>query len=403
MKNQSYASMPNLDRDSRLLMGFLTLIVIAMYVVTLVTVPSVRQPLTFIVFTLLIIIHLALHWSLEKITEHSMNWVTWYVIAQGLIAFAITILSNTVGMIFALFMGLIGESVGLLGIKRWGLLALSYYLLLTMISFAYFLGAASLGWWALGTAPTVIFIVIYVSMYMRQSEARVRAQMLLVELEKANLQLTEYADRVEDLTIANERQRMARELHDTLSQGLAGLILQLEAADANLAADRSDKARVIIQQSMQQARATLESSRRAIDNLRQPEPESMEVAIQKEATQFSEYSGIPCELCLEIPGRYLEEIHEAVIRSVAEALNNIARHADAHKVELSALSENGSLRLIVKDDGKGFDPENIPAGHYGILGMRERIRLVGGQMEINSSSQSGTTLILTIPLNDEEE
>jgi signal transduction histidine kinase len=106
---------------------------------------------------------------------------------------------------------------------------------------------------------------------------------------------------------------------------------------------------------------------------------------------------------LEIPGRYLEEIHEAVIRSVAEALNNIARHADAHKVELSALSENGSLRLIVKDDGKGFDPENIPAGHYGILGMRERIRLVGGQMEINSSSQSGTTLILTIPLNDEEE
>ena len=92
-----------------------------------------------------------------------------------------------------------------------------------------------------------------------------------------------------------------------------------------------------------------------------------------------------------------------MVRSVAEALNNISRHAEAQKVEISALCENGSLRLVLKDDGKGFDPENIPAGHYGILGIRERIRLVGGQMEINSSSQSGTTLILTIPLNDEEE
>jgi NarL family two-component system sensor histidine kinase YdfH len=306
-------------------------------------------------------------------------------------------------MTFALFMGMIGESVGLLGIKRRGLLALAYYLTLSMISFVNYVGMDSLGWWALGNVPIVIFIVIYVTMYMRQIEARAQAQALAMELEKANQQLSEYADRVEDLTIANERQRMARELHDTLSQGLAGLILQLEAADANLANDRSEKARVIIQQSMQQARATLESSRRAIDNLRQPEPENLEGAIQREITQFSEYSGIPCEIRLEIPGRFLEEIQEAVIRSVAEALNNIARHAEAQKVEISAMSENGSLMIILKDDGKGFDPENIPAGHYGILGIRERIRLVGGQLEIKSSSQSGTTLIVTIPVNDEEE
>jgi NarL family two-component system sensor histidine kinase YdfH len=240
-------------------------------------------------------------------------------------------------------------------------------------------------------------------MYTRQSEARAQAQALLIELEQANRQLSEYADRVEDLTIANERQRMARELHDTLSQGLAGLILQLEAVDANLANDRSDRARVIIQQSMQQARATLESSRQAIDNLRQPESENLQEAIQKQVSQFTEYSGIPCETRLEIPGRYLEEIQEAAIRSVAEAQNNIARHAEAQNVEISALSENGNLRFMIKDDGKGFDPENIPAGHYGILGIRERIRLVGGQLQINSSSQSGTTLILTIPVSEEEE
>jgi NarL family two-component system sensor histidine kinase YdfH len=384
-------------------MGFLTLVVGIMYITTIINVPAVRQPLTIIIFTVLVIIHLVLHWCLYLVAALSGRWIALYIIGQGILAFSIAMISNWTGMVFALFMGLIGESVGLLGIKRWGLLALSYYMILTLISFAYFVGPTSIGWWALGTAPVILFIVIYVTMYTRQSEARAQAQALLIELEQANRQLSEYADRVEDLTIANERQRMARELHDTLSQGLAGLILQLEAVDANLANDRSDRARVIIQQSMQQARATLESSRQAIDNLRQPEPENLQEAIQKQVSQFTEYSGIPCETRLEIPGRYLEEIQEAAIRSVAEALNNIARHAEAQKVEISALSENGNLRFMIKDDGKGFDPENIPAGHYGILGIRERIRLVGGQLQINSSSQSGTTLILTIPVSEEEE
>ena len=127
-----------------------------------------------------------------------------------------------------------------------------------MVSFANYVGIDSIGWWALGTFPIVLFVVIYVTMYMRQIEARAQAQALAVELEKANQQLSEYADRVEDLTIANERQRIARELHDTLSQGLAGLILQLEAADANLSANHPEKARAIVQQTMDHARATLE-------------------------------------------------------------------------------------------------------------------------------------------------
>ena len=344
MKTKPSSHLSKVDRDPFFFMGFLTLVVGAMYIFSLVNDPKLRQPDIFIVFTLLVGIHVLLHWYLYRIAERSPAWVTGYILLQGLLAFAISVISGTLGMVFALFMGLIGESVGLLGIKRWGLLALTYYLILSMICFANLTGINSVGGYWLMTIPVVIFIVIYVTMYMRQAEAREQAQVLLVELETANRQLSEYADRVEDLTIANERQRMARELHDTLSQGLAGLILQLEAADANLATNRSDKARVIIQQSMQQARATLESSRRAIDNLRQPEPESLEEAIRREITQFSEYSGIPCEIRLEIPGRYLEEIQEAVVRSVAEALNNIARHAEAQKVEISALCENGSLR-----------------------------------------------------------
>jgi NarL family two-component system sensor histidine kinase YdfH len=373
-----------------------------MYVVTLITVPAAQKPITLIVFTLLVSIHLALHWFLEYISERSSLWIAGYIIIQGLLAFLISMISGTVGMVFALFMGLIGESVGLLGIKRWGLVSLAYFLLLSMASFAYFVGFNSLGWWALGTIPIVIFIVIYVTLYVRQSEARTQAQALLHDLERANQQLSEYADRVEDLTIANERQRMARELHDTLSQGLAGLILQLEAADANLVSNRTEKARDIILQSMEQARTTLEASRRAIDNLRQPEPVGLEEAIRRETSHFSDISGIPCELTLDISQPVSDLIRDAIIRSVAEALNNIARHADAHRANLAAMIKDYDLNLTIKDDGKGFDPDHIPAGHYGILGIRERIRLAGGQLEIMSAPNKGTTLTIQIPINHQE-
>ena len=402
MKNRSSLPLRKVEQDPFLFMGFLTLVVGVMYVVTLITVPALHQPVTLIVFTVLINVHIVLHWYLYRITEHSMRWVAVYIIGQGILALAISLIANTVGMVFALYMGLIGESVGLLGLTRRGLLAIGYNLFLSMVCFAQLIGLNSLGWWALGTIPIVIFIVIYVTLYTRQAEARAQAQSLLVDLEKANQELSEYADRVEDLTIANERQRMARELHDTLSQGLAGLILQLEAADAYLAQNNDEKARQIVQQSMHEARTTLDSSRRAIDNLRQPSAETVEEAIRYEAAKFSDVTGIPCDPKLELSGSFPEDIREAVVRSVAEGLNNIAHHADAHRAEIVAVIENNTMKVTLKDDGRGFDQERIPSGHYGIIGMRERIRSIGGQLEITSSPQQGTSICMTIPIPSQE-
>ncbi len=402
MKKQTSADFAKVDRDPFFFMGFLTLVVGTMYIITLVNAPELRQPVTFIVFTLLTGIHVILHWYLYRIAERSPAWVTGYIILQGLLAFVISVISGALGMVFALFMGLIGESVGLLGIKRWGLLALTYYLILSMICFTNLTGINSVGGYWLVTILVVIFIVIYVTMYMRQAEARTQAQELAVELEKANQQLSDYADRVEDLTISNERQRIARELHDTLSQGLAGLILQLEAADANLSNGNTDKAHLIIQHSMEQARATLDSSRRAIDDLRQPEPENLENAIRKEASRFTTSSTIPCVLHMDIEQPVKESVREAIIRSVAEALNNIAIHADAIRVEIFAVIKDDNLIISIKDDGKGFDPDQIPAGHYGILGIRERVHFVGGKVNITSSPTSGTTLDIQIPITEWE-
>jgi len=160
-------------------------------------------------------------------------------------------------VIFAIYMALLGEAIGMFGLTRRGLLAALYYLTLAFISIQQVITTIPPVLLAVTALPVLIFVVIYVTLYSRQAKAREQAQELAAELETANRQLTEYAAQVEDLTIAAERQRMARELHDTLSQGLAGLILQLEAADAHLNQSRPEKARQIIAQSMQKARESL--------------------------------------------------------------------------------------------------------------------------------------------------
>ena len=150
-----------------------------------------------------------------------------YLALQGGLALIIAIMSPVYMIGFGLYAALIGQAVGILrnNIKTTAA-AVVMFLTLSAISVAYAEGFRSILTWGIIALPTTIFVVIYVVLYTRQSEARARAQKLLVELEAANRQ-------IEALTLAAERQRMARELHDTLAQGLAGLILQLEAADSH--------------------------------------------------------------------------------------------------------------------------------------------------------------------------
>jgi len=246
----------------------------------------------------------------------------------------------------------------------------------------------------------VFFVVAYVTLYMRQIEAREQAQTLLAELEVANSQLSEYAARVEDLTLANERQRMARELHDTLSQGLAGLILQLEAADAHLSKERPERAAQIVGEAMEQARETLANARRAIGDLRSGvgSVPSLEQALDAEVGRFENGTGIPCELEVQLKGEAPDPIVETGLRIVSEALTNIARHAQAAHAWVRVEASQAELCLEIRDDGLGFDPEAVDAGHYGLLGMRERARLVGGTLDVSSEKGQGTTVRVRLPL-----
>jgi two-component system, NarL family, sensor histidine kinase YdfH len=393
-------SLPRPDQDYRVFFVFMTLVMLGMYILALVENPALRQPGWAILFTSLMLLHVALHWTLVlSPVLHTPNRRLLYILGQGLLAFIITYLAQNIGMVFALYMALIGEALGFLGLSRWSLLATLYYLSLSLINFLLLNNMGGALVWLLTIIPVVVFVGMYVTLYLRQTEAREKAQALAEELELANRQLTQYADDVEDLTIANERQRMARELHDTLSQGLAGLILQLEAADAHLANNHREKAQVIIANAMVQARATLADARHAIDDLRRPSPDDLDSALRLEVSRFTNATGIPVELRSAPTPPLPDPVKETAVRSVAEALTNIARHARAQHVQINIQTKENQLSVTVQDDGVGFDPSALPSGHYGILGIQERARLVHGFVEIKSEVGKGTTIMIDIPLS----
>jgi NarL family two-component system sensor histidine kinase YdfH len=248
----------------------------------------------------------------------------------------------------------------------------------------------------------MFFVVVYVVMFTRETQSRRRTQQLLEELETAHQQLSEYATKVEDLTLSTERQRMARELHDTLAQGLAGLILQLEAVDSHLGQDHPDQAQAIVHQAMGRARVTLADARSAIQDLRDGTPsiDNLSDAIRQEVDRFTTATGIPCELKLSPPKEIPTSVHEHARRAVAEGLTNIARHAQANNVWLKLWESEGMLEIALRDDGVGFDPTVKLGGHYGLVGLRERARLAGGSLELVSEPGAGTTLTLVLPLED---
>lgn len=385
------------ERDPRVFYWFLTLVMGVMYVVALMNNPVLRKPLEFIVFTLLMVIHVGLHWELEKILNKPKGGL-WYILVQAALVFVICWLANLEVVVFALYLAMLGETIGMLGLSRRALLVSLFFLGLAFINIQRILGLALAGQALLGITPVVLFTVIYVYLYVRQSAAREQAQSLAEELDAANRQLTDYAAQVEDLTIANERQRMARELHDTLSQGLAGIILQLEAVEAHLASDRPEKAKAIVANAMFQARATLAEARNAIDDLRQPAADDLASVLRAEASRFSEATGIPCELNVSPIPSIPDPIKDTVIRAVAEGLNNIARHARARHAKVSVGVDGQELQVEIRDDGLGFEPGDVQPGHYGLLGIRERVRLVNGEYDLQSQPGTGTNITIKIPL-----
>jgi len=218
-------------------------------------------------------------------------------------------------------------------------------------------------------------------------------------LAEKNIQLIRYATTVERLAISHERNRLARELHDTLAHTLSAVAVQLEAHDAQVDSD-PDGAKQTLKQTRQLVRNGLQEARRAVQALRASPLEDLgfALAMRHLVDVMAERSGLP--ISLDVPDEFDElspEIEQSIYRVTEEALNNTIRHANAQHAAVSLRRERGELRLTITDDGCGFNPSTVSSdGHYGLVGMRERALLCNGQLGIESAPGKGTTVHLTI-------
>lgn len=255
--------------------------------------------------------------------------------------------------------------------------------------------------------PAFIFVATFSLTFRILGAQRDRAEQLLeqlvtsnTELEQAHRQLQDYATKVEELTITRERTRLAREIHDTLGHYLSILTIQLETIsklqerDPARASLEITEARRVAAQSMQEVRnavAALRPTSIATLNLSE--------AIAQLGREF-EHTTTATQLTLDLETQLptlSPDLQLALYRAVQETLTNVRKHAHASKGLVRLRYENALLELVVLDNGIGNTPDSQTGG-FGLLGLRERIELLGGHITYGPTEHAGYRITIQIPL-----
>jgi len=368
-----------------------------------------NQPVLAALSAILVAAHLGLYW-LNLRQFHHLRWWVFYYSAQTVLIVVISNLpySGEASLFGISFLGtatfaITGEVLGLWGNTRRAFLLGLFYLSIFLVIFS------------TKVEPDLIlpyltqffiiggFIVILMVVFNLQIEERQKAEELSETLESANAKLAAYAARNESLTLQAERERMARELHDTLAQGVAGLILQLEALKEYQQQNRYPQAQSVLEQAIARARSTLGESRAAIENLRNDKVDFKEV-VEALVARFKSVSEVDFQLTLQLNENIPipQNIQHHAQRVLHEALANINKHAGLAQAQINIEQNQSTLSLHITDDGTGFDTNQPYAqGCFGLQGLAERARLTHSQYVLTSTPGAGTTIEFIFPLEGE--
>ncbi|MBD3881879.1 response regulator [Phormidium tenue FACHB-886] len=218
-----------------------------------------------------------------------------------------------------------------------------------------------------------------------------------VELRRSLEQEKALNQRIEAMTAIEERNRIARDIHDSLGHALVALSIQLETALTLWQADAS-KAYSFVREAKQLSADALQAVRHSVSDLRADplQEKLLEAAIVTLTQEFHHTSGILPDSQIELSHPTSNLINTAIYRIVQEGLTNILKHADASIVQLRIHSAATGLHLTLQDNGKGFHPSANPTG-FGLRGMQERASAVGGQLSIDSTPQQGCRITAFFP------
>jgi signal transduction histidine kinase len=242
---------------------------------------------------------------------------------------------------------------------------------------------------------TAVFLVAGYVISLIMQRQREQRQALL----EANRQLRHYAATLEQLAVMQERNRMSRELHDTLAHTLSGLAVQLEAA-RSLWQSAPERSYTMLEDSLLATRSGLTESRKAIQSLRASPLEDLGLILALRNLAENAATRAGATLSLELPTnleKLAPDIEQCLFRVAQESLENIVRHAEAQHITVQMVREGTRLVLNISDDGQGFDPAQVDVHkHLGLKGLRERVEMFGGELQIHSQAGQGTSIRLIL-------
>jgi signal transduction histidine kinase len=238
---------------------------------------------------------------------------------------------------------------------------------------------------------SLVFVLLLMNTVLAERQSR-------DQLESANEKLRQYALKIENQATLEERNRIAREIHDSLGHSLTALNLQLETA---LKLSKSDipRAMTFLATAKELGSKALQDVRQSVSTLRSYplHGQNLEQEIQILAADFQQTTGILPSCQISIISPLLIEISTPIYRIIQESLTNISKYAQATEVKIELTTTLKSLRLIIEDNGRGFDLNQNTTG-FGLQSMRDRILSLSGEFQINTHQGAGCQIIVQVPL-----
>jgi signal transduction histidine kinase len=397
--------MDHSGREDRILSVAAYSVIAAVYTLSIVRLWKGNITSVLVVATLLF----ALFAGLEVVLLHSNLKQPWQLRAffagEGLLWLAIFLLvSGGDGFTPILLVVLMAQLFFAFDTREASVWAVGYVMLLAMLAFLTSSILDAFLTLFVYSGAFLFFAAVIVS-FRREQRARARSENLLQQLEAAHAQLREYAARVEELAAVEERTRLAREIHDSLGHHLTLLSVQLQAA-AKLVTWNPDRAATEIENARAVTAEALRDVRQSVSALRATAVEQLHLSerVPSLIQDFAETTGVVVNYHAQ-EWRELDFLSPAqaltLYRAVQEGLTNVQKHAHASRVDITLERADDRVRVRIADNGVGGQASDNSASGFGLIGLRERVELLGGSLTVRPRDGAGFELCLELPLRSE--
>ena len=336
----------------------------------------------------------------ERYLNHALAPYIYFGLQIAIMAGLLFLTNEVNSSVWILILPIAAQSLA----RPWQFTAVVCAILLALIWLAYF---PDQPWYEtvidlLSISGAMVFTLVFTSIAVRESGARNEIQRLATDLRLANHRLAEYAAQVEELATMRERNRVAREIHDNLGHYLTVVNVQIEAAKTIM--DKNpDKAQDALSKAQTLTQEGLSAVRHSVSALRESplENKTLAEALGKLIAESRE-SGLIVNLEMEGDSEKSAaardpKVELTLYRAVQEGLTNVRKHARASQVEIGLRYLAEETTLSVADNGLGTAVPSKNEGSFGLIGIQERVQLLGGQMHIETAPQEGFQFTITLP------